>query len=147
MSEEAVAGLVLIAVPVLFNVTFTLLAQRFDYPDVLRRPSHEVLERFRAGGSSLILIWWVFALSAVLFAPLAVLLGIALDDADATVVILGVVIGVLASLVQFLGPDPLAVPGPVPGAGGGRHQPGVAARRGDRRRLSGLQPLPGRRRR
>ena len=79
------------------------MAQRFDYPDVLRRPSHEVLERFRAGGSSLILIWWAFALSAVLFAPLAVLLGIALDDADATVVVLGVVIGVLASLVQFLG--------------------------------------------
>jgi hypothetical protein len=103
VSEEAVAGIVLIAVPVLFNVTFTLLAQRFDYPDVLRRPSHEVLERFRAGGSSLMLIWWVFALSAVLFAPLAVLLGIALDDADATVVILGVVIGVLASLVQVLG--------------------------------------------
>ena len=45
----------------------------------------------------------MFAPSAVLFAPLAVLLGIALDDADGTVVILGVVIGVLASLVQFLG--------------------------------------------
>ena len=70
---------------------------------MLRRPTHEVLERFRAGGSRLILIWWVFALSAVLFAPLAVLLAIAVDDADATVVILGAVIGVLASLVQFLG--------------------------------------------
>ncbi len=103
MSEEAVAGIVLIAVPVLFNVTFTLLAQRFGYPDVLRRPTHEVLERFRAGGSSLILIWWAFALSAVLFAPLAVLLAIAVDDADRVVVILGAVIGVLASLVQFLG--------------------------------------------
>ena len=138
----------LIAVPVLFNVTFTLLAQRFDYPDVLRRPSHEVLERFRAGGSSLILIWWAFALSAVLFAPLAVLLGIALDDADATVVVLGVVIGVLASLVQFLGLIrwPFLVPY-LAREVAGRRQPGVAARRGDRRRLSGLQPVPGRRRR
>ncbi len=103
MSEEAVAGVVLIAVPILFNATFTLLAQRFDYPDVLRRPTHEVLERFRAGGSALILIWWLFALSAVLFAPLAVLLAITVDDADRVVVILGAVIGVLASLVQFLG--------------------------------------------
>ena len=37
------AGVVLVAVPILFNAGFTLLAQRFDYPDVLRRPTHEVL--------------------------------------------------------------------------------------------------------
>jgi hypothetical protein len=103
MSEQSVAGIVLIAVPILFNVGFTLLAQRFDYPDVLRRPTHEVLERFRAGGSALILIWWAFALSAVLFTALAVLFAIAVDDADGTVVLLGAVVGVLASVVQFLG--------------------------------------------
>ena len=89
MSERTAAGIVLIATPVLFNVGFTLLAQRFDYPDILRRPTHEVLERFRAGGTGLILIWWVFALSAVLFAALAVLLAIAVDDADPTVVVSG----------------------------------------------------------
>ena len=50
-----------------------------------------------------ILIWWAFALSAVLFAALAVLLAVAVDDADPTVVILGLVFGVLASVVQFLG--------------------------------------------
>ncbi len=103
MSEQSVAGIVLIATPILFNVGFTLLAQRFDYPDILRRPTHEVLERFRAGGRGLILIWWLFALSAVLFSALAVLLAIAVDDADPTVVVLGLVFGVLASLVQFLG--------------------------------------------
>ena len=103
MSEQTVADVVLIAVPILFNAGFTMLAQRFDYPDVLRRPTHEVLERFRAGGATLILIWWAFALSAVLFGALAVLLAIAVDDADPTVVILGAVVGVIASLVQFLG--------------------------------------------
>jgi hypothetical protein len=103
VSEQAVAGIVLIAVPILFNVGFTLLAQRFDYPDILRRPTHEVLERFRAGGTALILIWWVFALSAVMFAALVVLLAIAVDDATPTVVVLGVVFGVLAATVQFLG--------------------------------------------
>ena len=103
VSEQTVAGVVLIAVPILFNAGFTMLAQRYDYPDVLRRPTHEVLERFRAGGATLILIWWAFALSAVLFGALAVLLAIAVDDADPTVVILGAVVGVIASLVQFLG--------------------------------------------
>ena len=103
MSEQTVAGIVLIATPLLFNAGFALLAQRFDYPDILRRPTHEVLERFRTGGTVLILTWWMFALSAVLFAALAVLLAIAVDDADPTVVVLGLVFGVLASLVQFLG--------------------------------------------
>jgi hypothetical protein len=49
------------------------------------------------------MIWWGFALSAILFAPLAVLVGTQLGDADRSVVALSVVIGVLASLVQFLG--------------------------------------------
>jgi Domain of unknown function (DUF4386) len=101
--SEAVTGATLIAVPVLFNAGFTLLAQRFDYPDVLRRPTNEVLERFSQGGPSLLLLWLAFALSAVLFAPLAVLLAGELGDADATLVALSLVIGVLASVVQFLG--------------------------------------------
>ena len=103
MSEQTVVGIVLIAVPILFNAGFALLAQRFDYPDILRRPTDEILERFRAGGAALILIWWGFALSAVMFAALVVLLAVAVDDADPTVVVLGVVFGVLASAVQFLG--------------------------------------------
>jgi hypothetical protein len=103
VSEQEVAGLVLIVVPLLFNAGFTMLAQRFEYPDILRRPTPEILERFRAGGSGLILIWWLFALSAVAFTALAVLLALAVDDADRTVVVLGAVFGVLASLVQFLG--------------------------------------------
>ena len=101
--SETVTGVALIGVPILFNVGFALLAQRFDYPDILRQPTHEVLRRFREGGSSLVLIWWLFAFSAVLFAPLAVLLAGELGDADRTVVALSVVLGVLASAVQFLG--------------------------------------------
>src|SRR4051794_37761654 len=103
MSEQAASGIVLIAVPLLFNAGFTMLAQRFDYPDILRRPTHEILERFRAGGTSLVLIWWLFALSAVLFSALAVLLAIAVADSDRAVVVLGATFGILASLVQFLG--------------------------------------------
>lgn len=101
--SETVTGATLIAVPILFNASFALLAQRFDYPDVLRQPTDEVLKRFRQGGSSLLLIWWAFALSAVLFGPLVVLLARELGDADGTVVALSVLLGVLASVVQFLG--------------------------------------------
>src|SRR3954452_7001870 len=103
MSTATLAGLFLIGVPLAFNAAFALLAARFDYPDILRRPTAEVLERFREGGTALVLIWWGFALSAVLFAPLVVLLSAAISDADGTLLATAITIGVLASAVQFLG--------------------------------------------
>jgi hypothetical protein len=103
LSAETLAGLFLIAVPVAFNAAFALLAARFDYPDILRRPTSQVLSRFSAGGASLLLLWWAFAMTAVLFAPLVVLVSSALDDADGTLLAVGSTVGVLAALVQFLG--------------------------------------------
>ena len=75
MNVEVVAGVVLIVAPIWFNTTFALLGKRFDYPDILRRPTQEILNRFRAGGSGLILLWWTFMLSGVLLIVAAVLLG------------------------------------------------------------------------
>jgi hypothetical protein len=89
--------------PLAFNVAFTLLAARFDYPDILRRPTDEVLARFRQGGTGLVLLWWSFALTAVLFAFLVVLFAGALADADSTLLAVGAMVGVLAAAVQFLG--------------------------------------------
>ena len=112
MTTEAVAGIFLIALPVAYNGLYTLLARSFDYPDILRRPTAEVLDRFEAGGSRLILTWWAFAMSAVLLAPTAVLVSRSLGDANPTVLSLATTIGVLAALVQFLGLIrwPFAVP-------------------------------------
>src|SRR3954465_4303341 len=82
MSTATAAGVLLIGVPIAFNVAFGLLAARFDYPDILRRPTDEVLARFREGGTGLMLVWWAFMLTAVLLAPLVVLLTFSLSDAD-----------------------------------------------------------------
>jgi len=103
MSTVTIAGLLLIAVPLGFNAAFALLAARFDYPDVLRRPTAEVLAAFRAGGTPLVLTWWAFALTALLMAPLVVLLSRAIGDADPTLLAVATTTGVLAALVQFLG--------------------------------------------
>jgi hypothetical protein len=103
VSTTIVAGVLLIALPLGFNAAFALLASSFDYPDVLRRPTAEVLARFRDGGSRLLLLWWCFALTAVLLAPLAVLVSASLSGAAPTIVSLATVAGVLAAAVQFLG--------------------------------------------
>lgn len=97
------AGLLLIGVPLAFNGAFAALAARFDYPDVLRRPTSEVLARFRDGGRSLVLLWWGFALTAVAMIPLVVLLSHAIDDADPALLSVATTVGVLAGAVQFLG--------------------------------------------
>ena len=96
------AGVLLIALPIAFNVAFAALAKAFDYPDILRRPTAEILERFRAGGAGLVTLWWAFAMTALAFAPVAVVVSDVLDG-DATVLRLATVVGVLAGLVQLLG--------------------------------------------
>jgi len=101
LNAEVAAGTLLVLAPLWFNATFTLLAKRFDYPDILRRPTEEILERFRAGGASLILTWWAFMLSGLLFVGAAVLLSQALGSGG--ILPVATTIGVLAGLVQVLG--------------------------------------------
>jgi hypothetical protein len=112
LTTQVLTGLLLLVLPVAYNGLYTLLARRFDYPDILRQPTSRVLERFTAGGSRLVLIWWGFAMSAVLLAPAVVLLSTTLADADPAVLALATAIGLLAALVQFLGLVrwPFAVP-------------------------------------
>ena len=101
MNVEVAAGVFLIVAPLWFNTTFALLRKRFDYPDILRKPADEILDRFRAEGSSLILLWWAFMLSGLLLIPAVVLLGQSLGLTG--IVPLAVTIGVLAGLMQMLG--------------------------------------------
>jgi hypothetical protein len=103
MTTATVAGALLIVVPVAFNVAFSLLAATFEYPDILRKPTSEVLARFRAGGARLVLTWWAFALTALAMVPLVVMLSQAISDANPALLAMTTTAGVLASLVQFLG--------------------------------------------
>jgi hypothetical protein len=86
-----------------FNAAFAMLAARFDYPDILRQPSADLLAKFRAGSTPLVSAWRAFALTAVFIVPLVVSLSRAIDDADPTLLAVATTVGVLAALVQFLG--------------------------------------------
>jgi hypothetical protein len=103
MNVQRAAGALLILLPFAFNVFFFLLARKFNYPDILRSPTGDILLRFQAGGVGLKILWYGFMLTAVLLVPLAVLLGqvIARDGLD--VAPTATVVGVLAAVVQFLG--------------------------------------------
>jgi hypothetical protein len=111
VSAEVVVAVLLIAVPIGFNVAFFELGRAFDYPNILRKEPAEILRRFAAGGSGLLLRWEALLVSALAMLPLAALLAVVLAATPALTA-LSIVIGAAAALVQALGLVrwPFAVP-------------------------------------
>jgi hypothetical protein len=96
------AGILFILGAILVNIPYTLLIMNFDYPDILRFPSGEILERFAASGPSLVWTWLAFA-----WVGLPILLGILLlpkalgDESPASQVAL--FFGAVGAVVQMVG--------------------------------------------
>jgi hypothetical protein len=103
MKLTTLTGLMLVLVPIAFNVTFFLLQRVFEYPDILRKPTDVILRRFKEGGVSLRRLWYAFTFSAVLFTPVPVLTQQVFEPAVPWYLVVGTAIGVLAGAVQFLG--------------------------------------------
>lgn len=100
---EFFTALLLIILPVAFNLVFFRLGQVFDYPAILRRPPAEVLERFQAGGTSLRRLWYFFALTAAVFIFLPVLVQFLFGAVAPWYLVIGTVAGVLAGAAQLIG--------------------------------------------
>jgi hypothetical protein len=111
VTVDLITAMLLIAVPIAFNLAFFELGRAFDYPNILRKEPDEILRRFAAGGSGLLLRWQALLLSALAMLPLAALLAVVLA-APPALSALSVVVGVAAALVQALGLVrwPFAVP-------------------------------------
>jgi hypothetical protein len=111
VSTELATAVLLIAVPIAFNLAFLELGRAFDYPNILRREPDEILRRFAAGGSGLILRWQALLLSALAMLPLVALLAVVLA-APPALTVASLVVGSAAALVQALGLVrwPFAVP-------------------------------------
>lgn len=84
--------------PILFAIGFTILGSTFDYPDVLRKPSIEVLAEFQAKRAQILPGWWLMFVAALGFAPVSALVNSKLTSSQVT---LGV--GVAAAITQALG--------------------------------------------
>jgi hypothetical protein len=111
VGAEVATAVLLIAVPIAFNLAFFELGRAFDYPNILRKEPAEVLTRFHAGGPGLILRWEALLVSALAMLPLVALLGGSLA-APPALTVSAIVVGSAAALVQALGLVrwPFAVP-------------------------------------
>ena len=103
MNVRIAIAVLLIVLPIAFNVIFLLLQKSFAYPDILRKPTGDILARFTAGGSRLVGLWYAFTLTALLFIPLGVLLPRLLMADNPAYFGVTAALGVLAGLVQVLG--------------------------------------------
>jgi hypothetical protein len=109
MNRKLTAAL-LVAAAVLTSVAFTALGSVFGYPDVLKEPASDVLAAFRAHQAPVMAWFAVLALSAALFAPIAIGVG---RLSGRTVMRIAVPVGIAAAVVQVIGLSrwPLLVPG------------------------------------
>jgi hypothetical protein len=103
MNLAQITGALLILLPIAFNVIFFLLQRNFEYPDILRKPTDYILRQFNAGGRRLLVTWYSFALTGLLFIPMAILVHQVLAHDNRPYMVLATTVGVLAGLVQFLG--------------------------------------------
>ena len=109
MNRKTTAVL-LIAAAVLTNAAFTVLGSTFNYPDVLKEPVAVILASFRENQGQVSFWFAVLAVSAALFAPIAIGVG-RLSTHRAMRV--AVPVGIAAAVVQVIGLSrwPLLVPG------------------------------------
>ncbi len=109
MNRKLTAGL-LIAAAVLTNAAFTVLGSVFNYPDVLKEPTTDILASFRTHQGPVMFWFAVMAVSAALFAPIAVGVG---RLSTHRAMRLAVPAGIAAAIVQVVGLSrwPLLVPG------------------------------------
>ena len=103
MNISKITGLFLIVLPIAFNLVFFLLQRNFEYPEILRKPTDYILSRFNAGGKRLVMTWYAFAFTGVLFLPVAFLVHQTLASENTPYMPFATTIGVLAGLVQCLG--------------------------------------------
>src|SRR5215210_9495570 len=109
MNNKLTAAL-LITAAVLTNAAFTVLGMVFNYPDVLGEPVDDILAAFRANQAAVVVWFTVMALSAALFAPIALGVG---RLSTHRVMRIAVPVGIAAAVVQVIGLArwPLLVPG------------------------------------
>jgi len=97
------AGFLFIAGAVLVNIPYTLLIVNFNYPDILREPSGDILTQFQAGGSGLILTWLAFAWVGFPIFIGVLMLGKILEGEDRAFASTATVFGIISLIAQIIG--------------------------------------------
>jgi len=106
MSEtnfRKLTGIFFITGAILVNVPYTLLIVNFDYPDILRQPTAEILAKFQAGGDADIYTWLAFAWIGLPILLGTVMLKRVLEKEASPFLEMATALGVIGFFVQLIG--------------------------------------------
>lgn len=103
MKVSTLTGLLFIAGVILINIPYTLLIMNFNYPDILRQPTGEILTQFAAGGDTLIWTWLAFAWIGLPIIFGMLLLPRALAARDNLFMAIATPLGLISGIVQMIG--------------------------------------------
>ena len=99
MISKEIIGVSLIVFPIFVLLVWTYLQKIFEYPDILRKPTPYILNKFREGGTKLIGTWYLFMVSLFIF----IIMSIMIHDLITANDYLMITIGILAGVFQMLG--------------------------------------------
>jgi len=106
MSEtnfRKLTGVFFIVGAILVNIPFALLMINFDYPDILRQPTAEIITRFQAGGDALIYTWLAFSWIGLPLLLGAIMLKRILENENSPFLETATTLGVIGFVVQVIG--------------------------------------------
>jgi hypothetical protein len=102
MRTEKIIGLLLISGSILLFIPYTILTITFNYPTILREDTGKILTEFHAGGTSLTLTWWSFAMVGLPILAAYVLLGQKLEN-KLSYIKIATVLAITSGIVQIVG--------------------------------------------
>lgn len=102
MNPNRFIALYTVAFLVMATIPYSLLISEFGYDDILRAPVLEILQKFHDGGDRLIWIWFAFAMSALMFIPVAIGMGKVASHSDQSTAVLNI-LAISSALAQAIG--------------------------------------------
>lgn len=102
MKNNTRIGILLIFSSIALLVPYTILTIIFDYPNILRQDTADILVQFHQGGNQLIYTWLAFALTGIPLIPASILIGKQFEDKSGLVRI-ATTIGIIGLIVQMIG--------------------------------------------
>lgn len=95
-------GVLLIMGAVTLLIPYIILTSIFDYPNILRQDTAEVLLRFHEGGNKLIWTWFAFAITGLPLIPAFIFIGQRFEQ-QSSLLRFATTLGVISLLVQMIG--------------------------------------------
>ncbi len=102
MRDYKIIGALFITGAVALFIPYTILTIIFDYPDILRKDTSEILTRFHEGGSKLIWTWFAFAITGLPLLPAYIMTGQRLEG-KIPMIRIATTFGVIGLIVQMIG--------------------------------------------